>query len=90
MRRVAAIREGTTYVYRQSAVDCNPQEVNSAVESLYLVCTEAGAPKKDEDEDEEEDTEGLLWSRVGTSALLSLVAHLVSQPTVTLHRPRLV
>lgn len=69
-------------MYRQSALDCNPKEVNNAIENVYLVCAEAGAPKKTEnavedDEDEEEDHDALPWTRIGASALLQLVSHLV-------------
>eukprot|EP01041_Mallomonas_annulata_P009052 gene9052-18749_t len=40
IRRVLAIRPGYQYIYRQNARDCNPKEVNSAIENLYLVCKE--------------------------------------------------
>ena len=70
---------GVEYIYRQSSRDCNPKELNSAVEVLLLVSEEEGAKSVSEDVTATvvEEGEG-PWNRIGKSALLHLLAHLVS------------
>ena len=42
-RRVAVLAPGSSYVYRQHALQTNPQEQNSAVENIYMVGLSDGA-----------------------------------------------
>jgi insulysin len=75
-RRLVDLKRGTSYLYRQHAALNNPKEINSAVENTYFVCSqdrfipttlplEQGIEK---------------WGRLGTSALLLLVSHMMSEP----------
>ena len=80
------------YVYRQNAKDNNPKEVNSAVENTYFICPEDGIHKNNTNTNEGNmecmtnlPTSTLTsninhWSSVETSAILEIVAHLLSEP----------
>lgn len=41
IRRTVALTQGVEYVFRQHCKGNNPNEVNSAVENIYVVCPSA-------------------------------------------------
>jgi hypothetical protein len=77
VRRVVAVPEGASYIYRQHAAQTNPNEINSAAENIYLVGLSDGAQQG-----------GVLPAAsspaVVNEAALELLAHMVSGCTETL------
>lgn len=74
-RRLINFKVGTSYLYRQHAVHNNAKEVNSAVENVYFACLQdqpfSSAPLELGIE---------KWGRLGTTALLLLLGHMISEP----------
>ena len=72
------------YVYRQSALTCNPNEVNSAIENLYYIGEAAGKVMKFINEDDEDAamelglTESQYNQRLDQEAMLEVILQLVS------------
>jgi len=75
VRRVVQLQPNTQYVYRQTAKDFNPKEVNNAVENMYLIEPHAGAVSGVGEDDGDEAVENQALVRI--EAILHLVAHLV-------------
>jgi len=82
-RRLINFKVGASYLYRQHAVHNNPKEVNSAVENVYFACMQdravASAPLEPGIE---------RWGRLGTTALLLLLGHMISEPAFDILRTK--
>ena len=66
VRRTVILERGLTYVHRQHSQYFNPEEVNSAIENIYILGVEVGLST---------DKEGLA-----SEAMLQLISHLLSEP----------
>ena len=65
-RRNVVLQSGVNYVYRQTCRSFNPEEVNSAIENVYIFGVEIGPS---------DDRTGLY-----SEAMLQLISHLLSEP----------
>lgn len=77
------------YVYRQSALSCNPNEVNSAIENLYFIGEGAGKVNSFISEDDKEEgelglTEPEYHHRLEQEAMLEVILQLVSDRSLYL------
>lgn len=71
IRRVVALDRKVDYIYRQHSACFNPEELNSAVDICYFIAEEEGRLPSSASESSD---------LIAKSAMLSLVAHLLSEP----------
>lgn len=72
IRRNVMLKSGCQYLYRLHSKQCNPEEVNSAVENIYIIGRLEGALI--------EDKSAISYDRIRMEALGKIVIQLINEP----------